>query len=502
MSDTVRLDRLTAGMMIPFGGNRGAVVPAELAEAFQAGDRLVVVQSTGALLHIPSGVADQVSDTVGGALHAFHALSTVSDEQITEFFRAFAERLSDDLAFAEIAAANAEDVADAERRGRSTTRLQLSPSMRADMISGLLGWCTQPAGRDLAIGTVDHQGWSVEQRRGPLGVIGFVFEGRPNVFADATGVLRTGNTVVFRIGSDALRTARAIMRVAVEPAIASAGLPRGAVGLVDSVERSAGWALFADQRLALAVARGSGEAVEQLGGVARQSGVPVSLHGTGGAWLIAAADADPVRLSAAAYHSLDRKVCNTLNVCCVIRSAAAALVPVFLDALQRAGERRGTPARLHVVGDAVSFVPADWLTATVGVQRAEGVVQEPIADLISVDQLGTEWEWETSPEVSLVLVDDLDEAVGLFNRWSPRFAISLISANRTAHDQLWATVDSPFVGDGMTRWVDGQFALSKPELGLSNWQHGRLFARSGILSGDSAFTVRLRATQTDVDLHR
>jgi glutamate-5-semialdehyde dehydrogenase len=54
----------------------------------------------------------------------------------------------------------------------------------------------------------------------------------------------------------------------------------------------------------------------------------------------------------------------------------------------------------------------------------------------------------------------------------------------------------------MTRWVDGQFALNKPELGLSNWQNGRTLGRGGILSGDSVFSVRYRALQHDADLHR
>ena len=75
--------------------------------------------------------------------------------------------------------------------------------MRADMVAGLRGWAGVPAGRDLLERRIDHHGWSVEARRAPLGVVGFVFEGRPNVFADAAGVVRTGNTVVFRIGSDA-----------------------------------------------------------------------------------------------------------------------------------------------------------------------------------------------------------------------------------------------------------------------------------------------------------
>jgi glutamate-5-semialdehyde dehydrogenase len=99
-------------------------------------------------------------------------------------------------------------------------------------------------------------------------------------------------------------------------------------------------------------------------------------------------------------------------------------------------------------------------------------------------------------------VDDVAEAVTLFNDQAPRFVASLISDDPAAHDRFFATIDAPFVGNGFTRWVDGQYALEKPELGLSNWEHGRLFGRSGILSGDSAFSVRLRVTQTDPDIGR
>ena len=58
------------------------------------------------------------------------------------------------------------------------------------------------------------------------------------------------------------------------------------------------------------------------------------------------------------------------------------------------------------------------------------------------------------------------------------------------------------MGNGFTRWVDGQYALDKPELGLSNWQSGRLFGRGGILSGDSAHTIRTRAIQDNPNLAR
>jgi glutamate-5-semialdehyde dehydrogenase len=92
--------------------------------------------------------------------------------------------------------------------------------------------------------------------------------------------------------------------------------------------------------------------------------------------------------------------------------------------------------------------------------------------------------------------------VVLYNRYSPHFVASLISERPDRHEWFFRAVDAPFVGDGFTRWVDGQYALNRPELGLSNWQHGRLFGRSGILSGDSVYAVRLRARQHDPNLHR
>ena len=92
--------------------------------------------------------------------------------------------------------------------------------------------------------------------------------------------------------------------------------------------------------------------------------------------------------------------------------------------------------------------------------------------------------------------------MALFNRYSPQFAASLIAEDPAAHEAFYGAINAPFVGDGFTRWVDGQFALNRPELGLSNWEHGRLFARAGVLSGDGVFTVRARVRQTDLDLDR
>ncbi|MGD9705674.1 MAG: aldehyde dehydrogenase family protein [Acidimicrobiia bacterium] len=497
-----RLEHLTAGMPIVYGGNRVTTVPDALAAAFGAGDRLVVVQRTGDLLHVPAAEHRLVEQAVSAAAAAFTELGSCTDEQITRFFARFGELLADDAVFAAIAAANSSDVADARARGRSTTRLELTTKMRRDMIDGLSVWRDQPGGRDDLMRTIEHPGWRVEERRAPLGVVGFVFEGRPNVFADATGVLRTGNTVVFRIGSDALRTARSIMESTVAPALTASGLPAGAVSLLDTPSRAAGWALFSHPTLALAVARGSGQAVEQLGSVARQAGIPVSLHGTGGAWLVAGASADADRLERVVLHSLDRKVCNTLNVCCIPESRAAELVPRVLAALLAAAERRGVAAKLHVRRSSRGHVDPGSFTRTVTVRRAAGDVEEPFAELLDDADLGREWEWEESPEMTLAVVRDVGEAIELFNRYSPRLCASIVGEDAAERDAFWACVDAPFVGDGFTRWVDGQFALDAPELGLSNWEGGRLLARSAVLSGSSVHSVRLRAVQHDADLRR
>ena len=361
------------------------MVDSDLADAFRDGDHLVVVQTDGALLHIPSAEHARVSAAVTGARSAFNALAKVSDERITKFFELFAANLGDDKIFARIADVNAADVAEAARRGRSTTRLMLTAKMRADMIAGLDVWRAMPGGRSAVTESVVHEGWTVTARREPLGVVGFVFEGRPNVFADATGVLRSGNTAVLRIGSDALGTARAIVTEALRPALLAAGLPAESVALVDSSSRAAGWALFDDARLALAVARGSGGAVAQLGAVARQAGVPVSLHGTGGAWLVAAADADTDHFAASVRHSLDRKVCNTLNVCCIVASRAADLVPVFIRSLRAAADARGASARLHVVAESGRFVQPELFSETVEIGRASGLTNENFATAIAID---------------------------------------------------------------------------------------------------------------------
>ena len=496
MSKVEVLSRLTPGMKILVGGNRALSVDEELARQFEPGDRLCVVGEGKSLLHIPAAESALVEATVSKTTRAFTQMSQVRDAQISDFFERFAALLADDTIWSQILEVNQADVTRAKTRGRSTTRLLATEAMRQAMVSGLLGWAQAGSVRGRVFETIDHGSWKAELIGAELGVVAFVFEGRPNVVADATGVLRGGNTVVFRIGRDALETAKAILTLATRPALLAAGLPEDAVSVVDSASHASGWALFGDARLALAVARGSGPAVDTLGSIARSAGVPVSLHGTGGAWLVFGSSAENDHVTRCVADSLDRKVCNTLNTCCIQKSDAERVLPAFFQGLKLAGERRGTSFKLHVTRDSASYLRPELFATRVQIDRAEGPVQESQAELLDESELGREWEWENTPEVTLKIVDSVDEAVRLFNQQSPQFVASLLSDDPHEQERFWTTINAPFVGDGFTRWVDGQYALKRPELGLSNWEHGRLFGRGGVLAGDSVFTVRTRVTGT------
>jgi glutamate-5-semialdehyde dehydrogenase len=179
--------------------------------------------------------------------------------------------------------------------------------------------------------------------------------------------------------------------------------------------------------------------------------------------------------------SLDRKVCNTVNVVVLI-GRSSEIDEAVTEGVSQAARRLGVTARLHVVDRAIDVNPTESLD----------VVHEGDSTI-----LATEWEWDVSPEMSVVRVGSVDEAIALFNAHSPRFIVSAIVESSEIEDRIYRGCDAPFVGDGFTRWVDGQYALRRPELGLSNWESGRLFARGSILSGDGVHTVRYRAHTPD-----
>ena len=440
-------------------GNQLVLMP-----ALEPGDRVVPLAEFGELVVISKAASEAAGRAVERASAALAQLAEASDDSILKFFEGFAARLEDDAIFAEIQRANDADVESARARGRAVGRLALNARMRQDMIAGLRVWQSAPPRVGEVIEKRQGPGYLIERRRAPLGIVAFVFEGRPNVFADAAGVLRNRNAAVFRIGGDALGTAIAIEEHALRPALLAAGLPAGALGLVRSKEHGAAHALFSERAVRLAVARGSGRTVALLGAIAKQHGIPASLHGTGGAWMFVEQSASPELVRNAVRFSLDRKVCNTLNVLVLERAAVAKLGPVVEQALREVRAR-------------VAVVPGSE-----GVVSAERSIKEA--------QLGQEWEWDDLPELSFVVASDFAEAVSLINRYSPKFVASILSERAGAFEAFYAAVEAPYVSNAFTRWVDGQWAWHRPELGLTNWETGRLLGRSGFLSGDDLTSVR------------
>ena len=360
MVDPGDVTRLPAGTPV-LVGTRLAPMP-----SVQPGDRVLSVGRVGTLLVIPAAAHAEALAAVREAEAAVGELARCRTAQVDAFFLGFAARLADAAVWAAVTAANEVDVKSAEARGRSTTRLRVRESMRAAMIEGLRGWARTPS----RVGEVLEQrrgdGFVIERRAAPLGVVAFVFEGRPNVFADGAGVVRNGNAAVMRIGGDALDTALAIEEHALRPALRAAGLPLGAVRLLRSREHAAGQALFTLPSVRLAVARGSGPTVALLGAIAEQHGIPASLHGTGGAWLYVEPTASPAALENVLRSSLDRKVCNTLNVLVLDRGAIAPLGAVCQRVLRSLG------ARVHVARGSEGVVdgeslPVDELRPRVGV---------------------------------------------------------------------------------------------------------------------------------------
>jgi glutamate-5-semialdehyde dehydrogenase len=489
------LETLTPGMQLVSNGNSVYTVTESFANQFKSGDKVYCIDGESEPIIIPKEDIDALDKMMRNAQNGFESLATLDASVIDAFYGYVLAYLSDDNRWQTIQSINNHDVENAQKKGRSTTRLVADDRCRKNMIECVRSIQQQAVSINDVVQQRRHDGWVATVQASPLGIVGFVFEGRPNVIVDATGLLKSGNAVVFRVGSDALQTAVAIMNTVIYPALDAAGISRHAIQLIDSSQRSAGWALFSHSDIGLAVARGSGKAVRMLSSIARQSGIPVSVHGTGGAWMVTSAFTDGRRLHDAIVCSLDRKVCNTLNTLCVLESEMSRQLPIIQAALAEAGDHLGASFKVHVESSTRRFLSPEMRESYVTVHRAAGVCDEYQYDTIDRSELGREWEWEKTPEISLIAVASIDEAVALFNRYSPQFIASLISDSASEQSSFFKAVNAPFVGNGMTRWVDGHYIFHTPELGLSNWENGRLLARSGVLSGDTVVTQRIYMEQ-------
>ena len=145
-------------------------------------------------------------------------------------------------------------------------------------------------------------------------------------------------------------------------------------------------------------------------------------------------ECDPVRLSGLVEHSLDRKVCNTLNTVCVRAETAARDIAAIREGAGRAASRRGCEARFHLVGAAADHFGPE--APMIAVTRAAGRSSEPQWTAAADEFLGHEHEWEVNPEVTIVVVRDTHHAVDLFNLHSPRFVVSVCSDVGADHDMV------------------------------------------------------------------
>jgi glutamate-5-semialdehyde dehydrogenase len=274
-----------------------------------------------------------------------------------------AERL--EAARARVLEANAADMAAAEERGVAAPmvrRLALAGGKWEDMLAGLRHVATlpDPVG-EISEMRVRPNGLRVGRMRIPLGVIGIIYESRPNVTVDAAALcVKAGNAVVLRGGSEALHSNLALaaeLRAAAE----ETGVPADAVGIVDRTDRAAVDALLAcDEWLDLVIPRGGRALIRK---VVEESTIPVLKHDAGVCHVFLDASADPEMATRIVLDSKLRQmaVCNALETLLVHRDAARSVMPVVLKALHEQGvEIRGCPETRAIFAEAVPASEADW----------------------------------------------------------------------------------------------------------------------------------------------
>jgi glutamate-5-semialdehyde dehydrogenase len=327
-----------------------------------------------------------------------------------------------------IAAANASDVAAAELDQGALDRLRLDDA-RIDALAEQLAQLAElpPLERDEDAWQLEN-GLHVSVRRIPIGAVGANFEARPNVAVDVAGqLLKSLNGAVLRTGGAALRTVTVLVDEVLRPALASAGLPAEAVGLVRSPEREGARVLVSlPHVLPLVILRGSGETTAALAREAAQHGVRTLAHAEGGGVLYIAAKADRLKAERLIEASLDRLgVCNRLNLLLVDRAANVDVLPVL--------ERLGI------------------------------AVREP-------DRLGHEWanDSERIASVTVRTVDSLDEAVSLANRETSGLAAGIVSEDADdARRFLEGYRGTAAFWNATTRFTDGFALTGSPETGIN-----------------------------------
>ena len=306
---------------------------------------------------------EQIVELAVRARAASHETAKLDTRTKNAWLRATAERL--EAARDRILSENRADVTAAQEKGLArplVSRLSLEGDKWRDMIAGL----HDVAALEDPVGTISElkvrpNGLRVGRMRIPLGVIGMIYESRPNVTVDAAALcVKAGNAVILRGGSEAIRSNLALA-TELRAAAADSGLPEDAVAVLPTTDRAAIPPLLRQDRyIDLMIPRG-GNALIRM--VKEQSTIPVIGHDAGVCHVFLDASADAAMAEAIVRDSKIRQlaVCNGLETLLVHRDAAATVLPRVLKALHEDGvETRGCARTREVFAEAVAAEDADW----------------------------------------------------------------------------------------------------------------------------------------------
>ena len=338
---------------------------------------------------------------------------------------------------------NAKDLALARETGMASglmDRLTLTRERIDAMAEGIeqIVSLPDPVGETI-LDTTRPNGLNIKQVRVPLGVIGIIYEARPNVTADAAGLcIKAGNAVILRGGKEAASSNRAIVKV-MQDAGTSAGLPEGSINLVENTSRESATALMKlNDYLDVIIPRGGAGLIRA---VIENATVPAIETGTGNCHIYVDKDAD---LSMAKEIVINAKtqrtsVCNAAEKMLVHQSIAPTFLPEILDAL--------CEKQVEIIGDArvCTMYPA----ATPAVE----------------EDWGTEY---LDLKIGVKIVDSLEDAISHINRYNSGHSESIITKNEAAASRFLKEIDAAAVyHNASTRFTDGfEFGFGA-EIGIS-----------------------------------
>jgi glutamate-5-semialdehyde dehydrogenase len=318
-------------------------------------------------------------------------------------------------------------------------RLRLSPERLDGIAAGLrqVAGLPDPVG-EVVRGSTLANGIRLRQLRVPLGVLGMVYEARPNVTVDAAGLaLKSGNAVLLRGSSSAARSNAALV-VALRGALQAQGLPADAVQLLDATDRATVTHLVQARGLVDVVIPRGGAGLIQA--VVRDATVPTIETGVGNCHLYVHAAADLAVAQRLVLNAKTRRVsvCNALETVLVDRAVAATAVPQLVSALQAAGVTVHSDVE---GGEALGTVPAtddDWAN-----------------EYLSMD-------------VALTVVDDLDAAVAHIDTWGTGHTEAIVTTDLAAAEAFTRRVDAAAVMvNASTAFTDGEQLGLGAEIGIS-----------------------------------